>query len=258
MSKLKICVSDRCFFPKSALMNSKSIVALAKSLGYEQVEFHPTWAVWWETLTKGKLSCRSRDISSFHINWREDRRNTGQGFIRRNFLNTWSWPFVFESMGIWALQKLEKKYRKPVVVHWPEDFDRYRYPIVELQSFLGLNLKRIEDKLKKGEIKGVLIDTDKFTGWLKAEGERENHVLRRLFPYIKEIHFRFGHKEDLDPRSVGKKTKSARVMKKLVEMGYKGRVVVEMGWPDSGSIEVLQKLGLKKTHQKIISFLKSL
>jgi hypothetical protein len=85
MSRLKICVSDRCFFPKSAVMSTQSIVALAKSFGYEQVEFYPTWAVWWETSTKGKLSCQLKDVSSFHINWREDRRNSGQGFLKRIF-----------------------------------------------------------------------------------------------------------------------------------------------------------------------------
>jgi hypothetical protein len=238
-------------------MSTKAVVELAKSLGYEQVEFHPTWAVWWETLTKDKLSCRARDISSFHINWREDRRNEGMSFIRGNFLIKHSWVFAFESMGIWALRKLEKKYRKPVVVHWPEDFDRYQYPIVELQSFLGLNLKKVENELKKGRIKGVLIDTDKFTGWLEATGERENHVLRRLFPYIKEIHFRFRHQEDAR-LSRSKKTKTVQLMEKLVGMGYKGRVVVEMGWPDPGSIEVLQKLGLKEIHRRIVKFLENI
>jgi len=256
--KLKICVSDRCFFPKSAVMSSKAIVKLAKSLGYEQVEFHPTWAVWWETLIHGKLICSTGDISSFHINWREDRRNRGMSFLKGNFLVKHSWPFVFESMGIWALKKLEKEYQKPVVVHWPEDFNRYRYPIVELQSFLGLNLKKIEKALKKGELKGVLIDTDKFTGWLEAEKEKENQSLKRLFPFIKEVHFRFGYRENLDLASKGRKTKSAKVMRKLVEMGYQGRVVVEMGWPDPGSIEVLQKLGLKETHRRIINFLENI
>jgi len=256
--KLKICVSDRCFFPKSALMGSKAVVSLAKSLGYEQVEFHPTWAVWWEILTKGRLSCQPKDISSFHINWREDRRNKGMSFVKGNFLVKHSWLFVFESMGLWTLKKLEERYQKPVVVHWPEDFDCYQHPIVELQSFLGLNLKKIEEKLKKGRIKGVLIDTDKFTGWLKAEKEKEEKSLKRLFPHIREVHFRFGHKENLDPGPIKAKTKSASLMRRLVKMGYQGKVVVEMGWPDPGSIEILKKLGFKKTHRRIIDFLENI
>ena len=256
--KLKICVSDRCFFPKSAFMSSKAVVELAKSLGYERVEFHPSWAIWWETLTKGKLSCRSKDICSFHINWREDGRNAGFGFIKRNFLIPAYYIFPPESWCNRTLQKLEKKYRKPVAIHWQEDFSRYQLPLLELHSSLGLDLKRVENELKRGRIKGVLIDTDKFSGWLEATGERENQSLRRLFPCIKEIHFRFGHKENIDPLAVGEKTKSARVMKKLVEMGYKGRVVVEMGWPDPGSIEALRQEGLEKVHQIIVKFLKSL
>jgi hypothetical protein len=159
-------------------------------------------------------------------------------------------------MGIWTLKNLEKRYQKPVVVHWPEDFNRYQYPIVELQNFLGLNLKRLEGKLKRGEIEGVVIDTDKFTGWLKAEEEKEDKSLKKLFPHIKEIHFRFGYEEDLDSHSIQGKTKSARIMEKLVKMGYRGKVVVEMGWPDPGSIKILKKLGLEKTHQQIITFLK--
>ncbi len=258
MGKLKICVSDRCFFPKSALMSSKSVVDLAQSLGYEQVEFHPTWRVWWEVFTRGKLSCLARDVCSFHINWREDRRKAGYGFIRANFLVKHSWLFAFESMGIWALQKLEKKYKKPVVVHWPEDFDRYRTPLLELHCSLGMTRVQIEKALKKKEIGGVLIDTDKFTGWLEAEDERDNQALRRLFPFIKEVHFRFGHQENIGLRFIKGRTKSAKVMKKLVEMGYRGRVVVEMGWPDPGSIKVLRQEGLIKVHQRIIQFLKNL
>ncbi len=255
--KLKICVSDRCFFPKSAFMSSKAVVELAKSLGYEGVEFHSTWAVWWEILMKGKLSCQSEDISSFHISWREDGKYLGLNSFKA-FFNPDYRVFPFEPLGTNTLQKLEKKYQKPVVIHWREDFVKFKSPILELNGFLDMNCRQTEKEIKRGRIKGVVVDTDKFTDWLKSAEERENQALRRLFPYIKEIHFRFGYKEDLNPRSVGKKTKSARVVKKLVEMGYKGRVVVEMGWPEPGSVETLKNLGLKEVHRRIVKFLKNL
>lgn len=257
MGRLKICASDRCFFPKSAFMSSKAVVELAKSLGYEQVEFHPTWAVWWETLIRGKLSCQAEDISSFHISWREDGQHDGlnsfQVFFNPNYR-----VFPFEPLGTKTLQKLGKKYQKPVVIHWREDVDRFKSPLLELHGPLEMNWQQIEKEIKKGNIEGVLVDTDKFSDWLKATGEKENQALRRLFSYIKEIHFRFRHKEDVEPLSGGKETKSARLARKIIEMGYQGRVVVEMGWPDFGSIEVLRQEGLEKVHQEIVKFLKNL
>lgn len=233
------------------------MVKLAKNLGYEQVEFHPTWAVWFEALVRGKLNCQPEDISSFHISWREDGQHDGlnsfQVFFNPNYR-----VFPFEPLGTKTLQKLEKKYQKPIVIHWREDLDRFKFPLLELHGPLGMNFQQIEKEIKKGRIKGVLIDTDKFGDWLKETEESEDQALERLFPHIKEVHFRFRNKEDVEPLSGGKETKSARVMKKLVKMGYRGRVVVEMGWPDSGSIGVLRQEGLEKVHQKIVKFLKSL
>lgn len=255
--KLKICVSDRCFFPKSAFTSSRAIAKLAKSLGYEQVEFHPTWVVWFEALVKGELNCQSSDISSFHISWREDGRYYWQGTWLKKVIYPAYNIFPFEPLGTKTLQKLEKKYKKPVVIHWQEDFDRFESPILELHGPLGMNFQQIEKAIKKRKIKGMVVDTDKFGDWLEKTGEEENQALQKLFPYIKEIHFRFRHKEDIQPLSGGKETKSARVMKKLVKMGYKGRVVVEMGWPDPGSIEVLRQEGLEKVHQGIVKFLKN-
>jgi len=257
MGRLKICVSDRCFFPKSAFMSSRAIVKLAKNLGYEQVEFHPTWAVWFEVLTKGKLSCQSGDISSFHISWREDGRNMGFGFLK-NLFNPDYRIFPPEILGTKALQQLEKRYKKPVVIHWQEDFERFKSPLLEIHGLLRMNRRQIEKEIKGGRIKGVVVDTDKFTDWLEETEENESQALGKFFPYVKEIHFRFRHKEDVDPLSGGKETKSARVVKKLAKMGYGGRVVIEMGWPDSGSIEVLRQEGLKKVHQRIVKFLKNL
>lgn len=247
---MKICVSDRCFFPRSAFTSSKTIVELAKSLGYEQVEFHPTWAVWWETLMRGKLSCQSEDVSSFHISWREDGRNMGLGFFKSLFNPDYR-IFPPEILGTKVIQQLEKMYKKPVVVHWQEDFDRFKLPLLELHGPLGMNWQQIEVAIKRERIKGIVIDTGKFGGWLKLTGEKEDRVLPNLLPYIGEVHFRMGYVG-------GKEKESIRIMKKLVKMGYQGRVVSEMGWPDFGSIEVLHQEGLEKAHQRIVKFLKNL
>jgi len=248
--RLKICVSDRCFFPKSTFMSSKVIIKLAKSLGYEQVEFHPTWAVWWETLRRGKLSCQPEEISSFHISWREDGQHDGLNSFQV-FFNPDYRVFPFEFLGTKALQKLEKKYQKPVVIHWQEDFAKFNSPLLELHGPLGMNWQQIEVAIKRERIKGIVIDTGKFEGWRKLTGEKENRVLPNLFPYIGEVHFRMGYVG-------GKEKESVRIMKKLVKMGYQGRVVVEMGWPDPDSIEVLRQEGLEKVHQRIVKFLKNL
>lgn len=239
-------------------MSSKAVVELAKNLGYQQVEFHPTWAIWWETLTRDKLSCQAKDISSFHMGWREDARIDGYSFLERNLLIPAYRIFPYEPLGIKTLRKLEKKYQKPIVIYWQKDFARFKSPILELHRPLGMNFQQIEKAIKRGKIKGVVLDTDKFGGWLKQTGDKEDQALSKFFPYIKEIHFRFRHKKDIEPLSGGRETKSARVMKKLVKMGYKGRVVVEMGWPDPGSIAVLRQKGLKTIHQRIVKFLKSL
>ncbi len=258
MNRLDICVSDRCFFPKSAFMSSKAVVKLAKGLGYEHVEFHPTWAVWWETLTKGKLSCRVDDIASFHISWREDGKYGKLGFIKRNFFFLPFWIFPPEPLGTKTLQKLVKKYKKQVVVHWQDDFDCYPFPLYELLKTLGISRAQIEKEVKKGRIKGIVLDTRKFAGWLRTTRETEGQSLRELLPYIKEVHFRLRYKEGVQAVSGNKETETTRLMKKLIKMGYKGRVVVEVGWPDQGPIEVLRQEGLEKVHQKIIKFLVNL
>lgn len=255
MGRLKICVSSRCFFPKTAFTSSKEIVKLAKSLGYSQVEFHPTWSIFWEMLTRRKLSCQSEDISSFHVSWREDALPFGLGFFKRNFLTPVYWLFPPEPLGTKAIQKLEKIYQKPVVVHWPEDFVRFRSPLLELQWPLKLNLKQVEKAIRTKSIKGVVIDTYKLKGWLEDQKEKESMVLHRLFPYIGEVHFRFKQQKDLESLFGGRKTDTIRVMERLLKMDYQNQVVVEMGWPDVGSLKTLGSEGTKKVHQEIIRFL---
>jgi len=252
-----ICVSDRCFFPKSAFMSSKAVVRLAKSLGYEQVEFHPTWAVFWEVLTRGKLSCQAGDISSFHIGWREDGVGAGFGFLKRMLMPTY-FIFPFESLGTLALQRLEKVYKKQTVCHWPWDFEKFKNPILELHSFLHFGLREIKDLVKDGKIKGLVVDTDKFDGWLKRHKHGENWALKKLLPDICEVHFRFGYKENIGASLNIGKTNSARILAKLIKLGFEGRVVVEMGWPDKRSVFVLKKYGLEKVHKEIVGFLRSL
>lgn len=255
--KLKICVSDRCFFPKSAFESSKTIVKLAKSLGYESVEFHPTWAVWFEMTSKGKLSAETASISSFHVSWREDGKYFGLNPLRVLFNPNYR-VFPFGFLGIKTLQKLEEKYGKPVVVHWPEDFSRYKKSLLELQWPLKMNLKEVEKAIKEKQIAGVVIDTGKLIGWLKDQNEEEEKVLKTLLPHIGEVHFRFRSQDDVNLLSGRGETESARLMKRLVKMGYCGRVVVEMGWPEEGALEALRQEGLVKIHKRIVNFLQTL
>lgn len=258
VSKLEICVSDRCFFPRSAFEGSRTTVERAKNLGYQKVEFHPTWAVWLESLVKGKLSCQSEDISSFHISWREDGRHNGYGFFKRNFLVPAYRIFPPEPFGTKTLQKLEKTYKKPVVVHWQEDFERFNLALLELHGPLGLDGDQVENEIEKGTIKGVVVDTDKFSDWLKTAGESKDQALQRLFHLIREVHFRFRDQRDFASLSQEQKSESVRLMEELVKMGYNGRVVVEIGWPDPESIEILRQVGQEEVHLRIVKFLQKL
>lgn len=257
MSKFKIIVSDRCFFPWSAFRSSRKIVQLAKSLGYKQVEFHPTWAVCWEALTKGRLSCKAGDICSFHISWREDGVGAGLGFLKRTLMPTYM-IFPFKPLGAWVLQKLEKVYDKEAVVHWPWDFKKYKKPILELHSFLEIDFEKVKALIGEKKIKGVVVDTDKLAGWCKRHKGDEGRVLKELFPFVKEVHFRFGHRRDIGESLDIERSNSARIIKKLLRLGYKGRVVVEFGWPDKESIKILKRDGFENIHKKIIGFLQSL
>ena len=256
MGRLKICVSDRCFFPHCAFWCSQKTVKLAESLGYEAIEFHPTWAIWIESMFKNKLNCHPDKISSFHASWREDARSYWQG----SWLGKIIYPayniFPPEPLGTKTLKILEKRYQKPVVIHWQQNFTHFQKPILELHGLLKMNKRQILNAISKKEIKGIVIDTDKFKGWLKENKDSEAQVLKDLFPHIQEVHFRFGHQENLDLFSNKVTSNSAKLTKKLIKMGYQGKVVVEMGWPDKGSIKILHQLGLKKTHQEIINCLK--
>lgn len=259
---MKICVSDRCFFPKSAFMNSRAVVKLAKSLGYEQVEFHPTWGVWLEFLAKGKLSCQRADIASFHIDWRQDTIQEGASFWDRlKYLPSHLFPST--SLTTRAMRKLERKYKKPVVIHWQKNIEEYKEPILELHGYLPVGIRQLEKYFKAKKIGGVVVDTDKFSEWMKAnelDGNAEL-ILKRLIKKVAEVHFRFKHKEDIKAMFGEKETKTIKIMKKLLKLGYRGRIVVEAGWPDAGRVASfwqIDKGKAKKLHSQIIDFLKIL
>lgn len=73
---------------------------------------------------------------------------------------------------------------------------------------------------------------------------------------IGEVHFRFKQQKDLESLFGGRKTDTIRVMERLLKMGYQNQVVVEMGWPDVGSLKTLGSERTKKVHQEIIRFLR--
>lgn len=261
MKRFKIIVSDRCFFPRSAFMSTKAVVRLAKSLGYQQVEFHPTWAVCWEVLVRGELSCAASDISSFHIDWRQDRVEEGLSFGKR-LKHCPSHLFPFTIFATKTLQILEKQYKKQIVIHWQKNIKEYQRPILELHEKLTVNLKQLEEYFKARKIKGVVIDTHKFLGWMKVnkQGKDYHLMLKRLINNVAEVHFRFKYDEDVKALFKGKATDSIKIMQKLIELGYQNRVVVEAGWPDAGVVANFWKIDpveAKRIHEKIIGLLRS-
>jgi len=260
---MKICVSDRCFFPWSAFKSSKRVIKLAKDLGYEEVEFHPTWNIWGEFLTRKKLVCKAEDISSFHIDWRQDISHDNYGFFTRNFCKLHYHLFPPGFLAVRTLQKLEKKYKKQIVIHWLENINQYQNPILELHSLLSIGLKELEAYFKQGKIAGIVIDTHKFLDWVKINKIKESSysILKRLMKMIVEVHFRFKTDKDIKFLSGGPDTNSIKIIKQLIKLGYQGRVVVEAGWPDAGTAANLWQVDMakaKKIHAQIVNFLKSI
>lgn len=261
--KIKVCISDRCFFPWSAFRNSKKIVDLAKDLGYEGIEFHPTWAVCLEVLLNGKLSCQTKKISSFHIDWCQDTIHDGYKFFTRDFLKPTHQLFPPSFLATRVLQKLEKKYKKQVVIHWLENIEQYKNPILELHSLLPIGLGELEEYFEVGKIKGIVIDTHKFSGWMRFNKLKRSseEILKKLIKQVSEVHFRFKYEDDVKALSGNKETDTIRIMKQLIKLGYQERVVIEAGWPDAGEVSNLWRIDMvktKKIHTQIISFLKTI
>jgi len=257
---MKLCVSDRCFFPWGTWQSSRTIVSLAKDLGYQRVELHPTWGICKEYLLHKRLLCSVKDICSWHIDWRQDRKYDKAPFYKK-ITHQSSQLFPLSGLAVNTLQKLEKQYQRPVVIHWPENITQYQHPILELHRQLSLGPKQLEKLLANKSIKGLVIDTAKFDGWIKYHQltKEKTQIIRRFRKYICEIHLRIKSKADLNSFFTSRKSRSISLAEHLIKNKIGDRVVVEAGWPDAGQVSNLWRLDRKKTidiHNNITRFIK--
>src|SRR3989344_4331661 len=240
---MSIICSGRNFFPKGAwLYSTKKQSDLAKEIGYEGLNFLPTWRFVWEMLILGKLHASSDMILSAHRDWRFDRvmeaktRNKPPWFYQ--IRNKEDWLFPPSSLCLKALKKFQKQYKKPVSVMWLEDTKNFSPVVLELwDKIQGINQRQLITWLKKDrKNRGVALDTLKFPGWLKSNGleNKENQVLDELMPYIKWVDYRATRKfrEPSLAVTIEKMEASERFFRLLLKKGYRGDVVVEFGWPD--------------------------
>jgi hypothetical protein len=219
-------------------MSSRDIVDLAKEVGYEGVEFLPTWRFVREIKKYGKLLANKQMVVSGHRDWRFDR------VMMARLDNKPDWKYqlrekadlLFPTSGacLSALRKFQKYYEVPVSVTWFEDTKNFSPVMLELWGVdQGINQEKLLRWLKSDpKERGVVIDTAKIGKWLKSNNllEKKERVLEDLFPHIFEVHYRQVKKKN--KWKLGKIHESSEILKLLLNFGYKGRVVVEFGWPD--------------------------
>lgn len=170
MGRLKICISSRCFFPKGAYFYSTTKMAkLAEEVGYEGIEFLPTWRFVWEMNRYGELLAPKEMITSGHRDWRFDR--VMEAGIKEKpwwfyqLRNKEDWLFPPSNSCLFALKKFQKKYKVPISTAWFTDTKNFSPVMLELWgpaqgvSYQGLLAWLKEDPKNHG----VVVDTAKFT-----------------------------------------------------------------------------------------------
>lgn len=261
----RIISSGRNFFPKGAFfLSTERQGELAETAGYEGLELLPTWRVCWEVERRGELSVRSESVVSLHRDWRFDRvadaRIRGKPDWWFQLSQEADWLFPPSPFALKILQKLQKRYKVPVSVAWFEDTKNFSPVMLELWGpAQGTDYKGLLNWVKKDpENHGVVIDTAKFTSWLQRnqiEKEKEK-VFEGLLPHVFEVHYR-GIMKNGRWGSESKET-----LEWILKRGYKGRIVVEFGWPDLENPPfslIREDLGrFKKLHSHIISFVRNL
>ena len=275
MSKLKICISARCFFPKGAFFYSTARMAeMAEAVGYQGIEFLPTWRFVWEMARYGKLLAPRAMVVSGHRDWRQDRvmeaKNTKKSLIYSQVKNNYDWVFPpLSGLCLKALQKFQKLYKVPVSVAWFEDTKNFLPVMLELwSSAQGINQKSLVDWLEKDPAtRGVVLDTAKIDSWAISNNLDKKKVMRQLLPFIFEVHYRV--KSNILGVDMGKtrglgelSDETTRNLVDIITMGYKGRIVVEFGWPDLDRSPfglISQDLDyFTKLHQRLINFISSI
>lgn len=269
MKQIKLCISHRCFFPKGAFYYStEKIAKLAKEVGYDGVEFLPTWRFVWEMKWYGKLLAPKEMVVSGHRDWRFDgimdarlkNKNFWSGQIKERAFSV----FPASNICLSALKQFQKAYQVPVSVAWLSDTENFSPVMLELWGTRqGIDQKELMNWLRKNpKNKGVVIDTAKFGKWLESNRllKEKKGILNQLIPHIFEIHYRQvnqGNKWEL-----AKLKEIKEILRYVLKQGYRGRIVVEFGWPDLDDspfglfredLEVFKKL-----HRNIFTFIQNI
>ena len=271
--KVSVISSARNFFPKGAFFYStRQIAELAKEVDYEGIEFFPTWRVCWEVARYGKLLAQDSFVASLHRDWRFDRvmeaRLKGKPDWRFQLREKADRLFPPSEITLKVLQKLELRYHVPVSTSWFSDTKNFSPVMLELWSpDQGIDYNNLLIWLNgdpKG--RGVVLDTAKFTSWLK-ENRIENQkvkVFKNLLPQIYEVHYRSKKENLIKSMNLRGELRddSEDNLKFFLGNGFSGRIVVEFGWPDLDKAPFgLLKEDLPafiKLHKDIISFIKGL
>lgn len=238
----RIISSGRNFFPIGAFaLSTKQQEELAKSVGYEGIEFLPTWRVCWEAIRHGKLLAHDKFISSFHRDWRFDRlmeaKRRREPLWIYQFREKADWLFPPSSIALRVLQNLQKRYQVPVSVSWFPDTKNFSPVMLELwHTDQGIDqagvLRWVGDDPKN---RGAVIDTAKIGGWIESNGltYQKEKVLKELLPHVFEIHYRVKGKIKRSLSIGGELSDdTTQNLVWILRNGYKGRIVVEFGWPD--------------------------
>lgn len=273
MDRLKICASSRCFFPKGAYFYSTAKMAeLAQEVGYEGIEFLPTWRFVWEMKRYKKLLAPNKIIASAHRDWRFDRvmeaKIKEKPWWFYQLRNKEDWLFPPSNCCLSALKKFQEKYKVPVSTAWFADTENFSPVMLELWSpAQGVGWQGLMTWLEKDpQNHGVVVDTAKFTGWLKSDGllNKRKQVIKKLLPYAFEVHYRFKKKGLDQAMNLGKnggrlQDDSDENLKLILNQGFSGRIIVELGWPDVEKNLVKWRgdwRQFKQAHQTIIDFIK--
>lgn len=234
------------------------------------MEFLPTWRVAWEVFRYGKLLAPDSMVASFHRDWRFDRvieaKRRRLPAVALQFKERADLLFPPSPVCAGVLLKLQTVYGKTVSSQWREDTDRFKPVMMELWGkSMGFEYPELLEWLRTDpKNHQIVLDTAKLTGWLEEFGleGRKEEVVRELLPHTRELHYRFTGKIDrtigLGPRLSDDSDDNLHFL--ISEMGYRGPVVAELGWPDVNEPIVGWRKDfskLLKVHRKIVAFLES-
>lgn len=269
---IKPIISHRCLFPYGAfLFSTKQVAEIARDLGYQGVEFLPTWRFVWEIARHGKLLAEKETVHSGHRDWRFDRvmeRKLGRrSFPSATFGSKPDYLFPPSFLCLRALKAFQKEYGVPVSTTWFSDLFHFSPTELELWGKeQGIDYQGLWKWLNEdSQNRGVVLDTYKFRGFLKSHQleKQEDQIIKELLPYIREVHFRPGRGgEEMEDVLKGKiRTDSVQILSEVISTGYEGSVVVEFGWPEAGivlkpSLENLDEFA--SFHRRLLSFVDDL